>query len=302
MDGSSQNSYERNQLTLGLNLAGYTNVVLSFWVKGFLDEPNGPPPTPFSTGADFDGVAISQDGVAWYEVQGLRNLSTSYVQYTVNLDAAVAAFGLAYNSTFRIRFNQYDNYPIQASNSDGIGLDDIAVTGSLPGALHHFNLTAVPTPQLVDAPFPVTITAVDAVNSLVSGFTGTVNLWGVLGSNSSPSSTMLGNLSWQVGANGPAAGAGRRSHDHWPAPSDVSRRRRAGSTGWRRSGCWRSIAARPRVRNCRSLFRRMKNACSTGCHRRRRVGAEWCRHLGVDQCQRLHRRHHHQCRHVVAGQ
>ncbi len=184
MDGSLQNSYERNQLTLGLDLAGYTNVVLSFWVKSFLDEANGPPPTPFSTGADFDGVAISQDGVAWYEVQGLRNLATSYVQYTVNLDTAVAAFGLAYNSTFRIRFNQYDNYPIQTSNSDGIGLDDISVTGSLPGVLHHFNLTTVPTPQLVNGPFPVTITAVDAVDSLVSGFTGTVNLWGVPGSRS----------------------------------------------------------------------------------------------------------------------
>ncbi len=202
MDGSTQNSYERNQLTLGVNLAGYTNVVLSFWVKGFLDEPNGPPPTPFSSGADFDGVAISQDGVSWYEVQGLRNLATSYVQYTVNLDAAVAAFGLAYNSTFRIRFNQYDNYPIQASNSDGIGIDDITVTGGVAGALHHFNFSAVPTPQLVNTPFPVTVTAVDAVNSQVSGFAGTVNLWGVLGSNSSPSSTILGSPSWDVGAGG----------------------------------------------------------------------------------------------------
>src|SRR5512139_717621 len=63
MDGSSQNSYERNQLTLGVDLAGYTNVVLSFWVKGFLDELNGPPPTPFISAWDFDGVAISPDGV-----------------------------------------------------------------------------------------------------------------------------------------------------------------------------------------------------------------------------------------------
>src|SRR5690242_9135840 len=31
MDGSLQNTNERNELTLGLNLAGYTNVVLSFW-------------------------------------------------------------------------------------------------------------------------------------------------------------------------------------------------------------------------------------------------------------------------------
>src|SRR5438552_3099165 len=96
---SSGASFARNELTLGINLAGYTNVVLTFWVKSFGDEQHGPPPTPFSGGADFDGVAISQDGVHWYEVQGLRNLTTSYVRYIVNLDAAMAAFGLAHSPT-----------------------------------------------------------------------------------------------------------------------------------------------------------------------------------------------------------
>src|SRR5439155_15026248 len=89
---SSGSSFARNELTLAINLAGYTHVVLSFWVRSFGDEPHGPPPTPFIGGADFDGVAISQDGVRWYEVQGLRHLSSSYVRYVVNLDTAVAAF------------------------------------------------------------------------------------------------------------------------------------------------------------------------------------------------------------------
>jgi hypothetical protein len=61
--------YARNELTLGLDLGGYTNVVLDFWAKSFGDEPNGPPPIPFFDGADFDGVAISVDGSAWYDVQ-----------------------------------------------------------------------------------------------------------------------------------------------------------------------------------------------------------------------------------------
>ena len=39
MDGSSQSVNERNELTLGLNLAGYTNVVLSFWRRAFLMRP-----------------------------------------------------------------------------------------------------------------------------------------------------------------------------------------------------------------------------------------------------------------------
>jgi len=197
MDGSSQSVNERNELTLGLNLAGYTNVVLSFWAKGFLDEANGPPPTPFVTGFDFDGVAISQDGVNWYEVQGLRNLTTNYVEYVVSLDAAVAAFGLTYNSTFRIRFNQFDNFPIQASSSDGIGLDDISITGGLAGELDHFKLSSVPTPQLVNAPFPVTITAVDAANNPVSSFNGSVNLSGQPGSVPvNPPTADLVNGSW----------------------------------------------------------------------------------------------------------
>ncbi|KPL11331.1 hypothetical protein AMJ85_03850 [candidate division BRC1 bacterium SM23_51] len=115
----------RNELTLTIDLAVYENVVLTFWAREFGDEPNGPPPTPFTGGADFDGVAISEDGVEWYEVQDLRALGSSYQQLTVDLDAAIATHGLSYNSAFKIRFNQYDNYAIP---TDGIAIDDIEIT------------------------------------------------------------------------------------------------------------------------------------------------------------------------------
>jgi len=127
MDDSVDGSlYSRNEFTLTINLEGYTNVVLAFWALGYSDESHGPPSMPFIGGADFDGVAISEDGVTWYEVQGLRSLTTTYQQFTVDLDAAIAAHGLSYNGRFMIRFNQYDNYAIA---TDGIGIDDIAVTG-----------------------------------------------------------------------------------------------------------------------------------------------------------------------------
>jgi uncharacterized repeat protein (TIGR01451 family) len=116
----------RNELTLGLDLAGYTNVVLRFWVKSFGDEADGPPPTPFIGGADFDGVAISTDGVAWYEVLALRELDANYVEQIVPLDQALIKHKLAYNSTFHIRFNQVDDFQIPF---DGLALDDIRVTG-----------------------------------------------------------------------------------------------------------------------------------------------------------------------------
>jgi uncharacterized repeat protein (TIGR01451 family) len=116
----------RNEFTLGLDLGGYSNVVLTFWAKSFGDEPDGPPPSPFRVAADFDGVAISEDGVAWYEVRPLRGIPSYYTNFVVDLDAFVAARGLRYNSTFRIRFNQVDDFQIPF---DGLALDDISITG-----------------------------------------------------------------------------------------------------------------------------------------------------------------------------
>ncbi len=116
----------RNEITLGLDLAGYTNVVLQFWAKSFGDEPDPPPAGPIIGGADFDGVAISEDGVRWHEVASLRNLPPDYAEQTIDLDAAIANFGLHYNPSFRIRFNQVDDFQVPF---DGIGLDDIQITG-----------------------------------------------------------------------------------------------------------------------------------------------------------------------------
>ena len=127
MDSASDGTYARNEATLTLNLAGRTGVMLKFWAVGFSDEGDGPPASPFTGGADFDGVAISADGATWWEVQALRTLTGAYAQFTVDLDAAIAAHGLSYNSAFKIRFNQYDNFAIA---TDGIGIDDILITAA----------------------------------------------------------------------------------------------------------------------------------------------------------------------------
>ncbi|MEA3208287.1 MAG: large repetitive protein [Chthoniobacter sp.] len=134
MDENGSGSYARNEATLTLNLAGRTGVTLSFWAKGFSEAPHGPPASPFpSTGADFDGVAISADGgTNWYEVQGLRSLTSTYTAYSVNLDTALAARGLSYSSNFKIRFNQYDNNYLPYR---GIAIDDILVTGTPANSL-----------------------------------------------------------------------------------------------------------------------------------------------------------------------
>ena len=67
--------------------------------------------------------------MTWYEVYGLRTLSDTYTQQVIDLDAAIADKPLNYTSTFRIRFNQYDNFSVP---SDGIAIDNLEITGDGP--------------------------------------------------------------------------------------------------------------------------------------------------------------------------
>lgn len=132
MDSATNSVFARNELTLQLNLTLKQGVVLRFWAKEFLEEDHSPATNPFVSGADFDGVAISEDGNVWYEVQplrssGLQPISAAWQEYVVDLDDAIASAGISYSSTFGIRFNQYDNFSI---SSDGLAIDDIAVEAS----------------------------------------------------------------------------------------------------------------------------------------------------------------------------
>lgn len=142
-DSSSFGTNSRNEATITVNLTGRSFATLGFWAKGFNDDPAGPPPSPFpSTGADFDGVAISADGgVNWYEVQGLRtpDLTNSWTKFTVDLSAAVAARGLSLTSNFKIRFNHFGNDYI---SYEGIAIDDVLVTASYPGVITTLALPA----------------------------------------------------------------------------------------------------------------------------------------------------------------
>ena len=121
--------YGRNEATLALDLAGYTNVVVRFWAREFKDRPDGPPAAPFFDSADFDGVAISLDGRSWYEAAGLRRLREDYSEVTVQLDETLARHGLAYTSSFRIRFNQAGAMPIP---DGGIAIDNLSIAGLAP--------------------------------------------------------------------------------------------------------------------------------------------------------------------------
>jgi uncharacterized repeat protein (TIGR01451 family) len=149
----------RDELTLTIDLEGAANVVLRFWAIGsFLDADTVPPPTPFVGGADFDGVAVSADGVYFYEVQSLRSLPLDYTEFVVPLDAALASHGLSYTSKFRIRFNRVSLYYMPLS---GMGLDDISLT-SEPLALKPVQLlvneeNCLPANRAIDPGETVTV-------------------------------------------------------------------------------------------------------------------------------------------------
>jgi len=128
-------AYARNAVTFVFDLSAHVNVHLTFEAMEFGDEPHSPPPNPFGDDADFDGVAVSADGVNWYEIQDLRSLrSDRFTAYDIDLDAAVAALGLSYGSEFRVRFCQYDNNP---APMDGIFLHRIELLGDLRSPVFH---------------------------------------------------------------------------------------------------------------------------------------------------------------------
>ena len=130
--------YAGNAVTLTFDLSSHENLRLAFEAKEFGDEPHAPPPGPFGDDADFDGVAISVDGVDWYEIQDLRSLrSDRFTVYDIDLDAAVAALGLSYAKEFRIRFCQYDDNP---APMDGIFLHKIELLGDLRLPILHLTM------------------------------------------------------------------------------------------------------------------------------------------------------------------
>lgn len=133
MDSSDSGKLARNELTMAVDISGRDFLELNFWAREYSDESNEPPASPFSSDTNFDGVAISPDGLNWYEVQGLREeVSSTYRRYSLNLISEISSLGLSLSGIYQIRFVQFDDYTINSGSilSDGIGIDDVEVSGS----------------------------------------------------------------------------------------------------------------------------------------------------------------------------
>jgi hypothetical protein len=130
MDVGVNNLFNLNEATWTVNLAGLDSPTLRFWEASFADEVHTMPAS-FTGSSNSDGVAISANGTTWYRVWSPTTTQTSgvWTQRTVDLAAAAASAGITLGANFRIRFQQYDNYPV---STDGRGYDDITISVPAP--------------------------------------------------------------------------------------------------------------------------------------------------------------------------
>ncbi|QDV05580.1 Thermophilic serine proteinase precursor [Planctomycetes bacterium Poly30] len=119
-DTTGNNTYSQNEAALHLDLSGESQVALSFRWKEIGDETHSQ-----------DGIYFSSNGGGSYvKVHNLNGGSTTnntWQLVNLDLDALAASAGLPLSSTFVVKFQQYDNYPV---NSDGFAFDEVSVTAS----------------------------------------------------------------------------------------------------------------------------------------------------------------------------
>ena len=116
-DTVNGSSYSQNEAHLRLDLAGESQVDLSFRWKEFGDETHSQ-----------DGIYFSSNGGASFtkvhDLNGQSFTNNTWQFVSLDLDALAASAGLSLTSTFVVKFQQYDNYGI---STDGFAFDEIDV-------------------------------------------------------------------------------------------------------------------------------------------------------------------------------
>ena len=135
MDVSEDQNFTLNEAVLTQDLSECRNIILYFFQAEFGDEKNALPSDFFDGHSNGDGVAISNDGTTWYTILNADDLDQGNEGeiFSVNLDAHIANIrsnydpSFVYNSTFMIKFQQYDNHSYSA---DGREWDIVVLTGN----------------------------------------------------------------------------------------------------------------------------------------------------------------------------
>ena len=126
-----------NELILHIDTRGFKDILLSFEEKQYGDEDH-PMSTSFAGSENSDGVAFSVDGNNWHRVISLESANGSgetNSSRNFNLSTLAASAGVTLGSDVRIKFQQFDNFPINFAtsplNSDGFAFDDVTVSGTV---------------------------------------------------------------------------------------------------------------------------------------------------------------------------
>ena len=160
--GNYYDSPAESEAILHVNLTGLSDVTLAFDEKEF-DNTDDTMPAAFSGHGNFDGVALSVDGVNWYRIDSLTGSAStdSYQHNTFDLSAIAAADGLTLGADTRIKFQQYEADSYQ-SPSHGIAFDNVQLSGAttLPVVTATY-ITITSTPTGLDGSYKIgdTVTA-----------------------------------------------------------------------------------------------------------------------------------------------
>ncbi|MCC6322015.1 MAG: alpha amylase C-terminal domain-containing protein [Phycisphaerales bacterium] len=114
-DSTTSSSYQTSRLTLTTNASNHAKLSLTYKIRNVGDETHSQ-----------DGVYISNNGTTWYKVDSFPAIASSFSTRTVDISAAAAANGITPGTSFRIRWQEYDNSPLSA---DGVAIDDVALAG-----------------------------------------------------------------------------------------------------------------------------------------------------------------------------
>lgn len=122
-------SYALNEATLTLDLQAVEQATIAFDHLSFNDTNNAMPSSPFTGHANGDGIAISADGYTWYSVWSPTVSSNNWLHYSIDLAAAARLKGIALNSQFKVKFQQYG---YSSMTSGGRGWDNINISAAPP--------------------------------------------------------------------------------------------------------------------------------------------------------------------------
>jgi hypothetical protein len=131
---------------------------LTFTEREWGDEQH-PMPAQFTGHHASDGVAISVDGgTTWHRVWS-EDGTDAFRTHTVNLDALLRTLGLSYGPVLQVKFQQYDNFPVDL---DGRAYDDIVVAEVFPAgaAAAGGGVQILVAPDQGPAPLEVQATAI----------------------------------------------------------------------------------------------------------------------------------------------